>query len=90
MVERKERKGSGDREGSRGRTANDYCAITKDEEPCSRRGTANGRFPSRCNRQINVRFSNLISGKSSGRIRPGQAIRHGSIRFDPIRFDCIE
>ena len=37
-------------------------AITGDEEPCTGRVTANGRFPGPCNRQINVRSSDLISG----------------------------
>lgn len=66
----------------------DCRAITGDEEPCTGRVTANGRFPGPCNRQINVRSSNLISADIDGRTRfrqprLGHSIVHPSIQGGP-------
>lgn len=52
-----------------------YYAITKDEEPCSSRGTWKGRSRVSCNRQINVRFSNQILSQIAG-----QSLTIGHIR----------
>lgn len=50
--------------GTQGRIPNDYCAITKDGESCTSHATWNGRFPSSCNRQINVHLSLSSSSHS--------------------------